>query len=148
MSIERVDVASLVAPRGFAHAVRLEGPSSLVFLAGQTSLDASGTIVGDTVVGQFEQALSNLLAALSAAGGEPADLVSMTIYAVDLGAYRAEARAIGSIWRRLAGDHYPAMAAVGVVRLWDDTALVELQAIAALATGQPSPTGQPALDEA
>jgi enamine deaminase RidA (YjgF/YER057c/UK114 family) len=99
----------------------------VVFLAGQTALDASGQIVGDTVVEQFEQALGNLLTALAAAGGEPADLASLTVYAVDLAGYREHGRAIGAVWRRLAGRDYPAMAAIGVSRLWDAAALVEVQ---------------------
>ena len=44
--------------------------------------------------------------------------------------YRGHARQIGEVWRRLVGREYPAMAAVGVHRLWDPAALVELQGIA------------------
>lgn len=102
----------------------------MVFLAGQTALDASGAIVGDTIVEQFEQALANLLTALTAAGGEPADLASLTVYAVDLADYRAHGHEIGTVWRRLAGRDYPAMAAIGVSRLWDAAALVEVQGYA------------------
>ena len=51
-------------------------------------------------------------------------------YAVDLDDYRGHARQIGEVWRRLVGLEYPAMAAVGVHRLWDPAALVELQGIA------------------
>jgi enamine deaminase RidA (YjgF/YER057c/UK114 family) len=101
-----------------------------VFLAGQTALDADGTIVGGTIVEQFEQALANLLTALAAAGGQSADLASLTIYAVDLADYRAHGREIGAVWRRLAGRDYPAMAAIGVSRLWDPAALVEVQGYA------------------
>ena len=36
------------------------------------------------------------------------------------------------MWRRLAGRDYPAMAGIGVARLWDDEALVEMQAVAEL----------------
>jgi enamine deaminase RidA (YjgF/YER057c/UK114 family) len=104
-----------------------------VFLAGQTALDGSGRIVGDGIVEQFERALSNLLVALAASGGSPSDLAEVTIYAVDLGDYRAHAREIGRVWRRLVGSEYPAMAAVGVTRLWDEDALVELQGRALLA---------------
>jgi len=129
MSIERVNPPSLPAPSGFAHAVIATG-GRLVFLAGQTALDASGSIVGATVVEQFEQALDNLLTALAAVGGQPTDLASLTVYAVDLADYRAHGREIGAVWRRLAGRTYPAMAAVGVSRLWDDAALVEVQGIA------------------
>ena len=36
------------------------------------------------------------------------------------------------MWRRLAGRDYPAMAGIGVSRLWDAEALVEVQGVAAL----------------
>jgi len=124
-----VNPSSLPTPSGFAHTVIATG-GRLVFLAGQTALDASGSIVGATVVEQFEQALGNLLTALAAVGGQPADLASLTVYAVDLADYRAHGREIGVVWRQLAGRSYPAMAAIGVSRLWDEAALVEVQGIA------------------
>jgi enamine deaminase RidA (YjgF/YER057c/UK114 family) len=129
MAIERVNPPSLAAPSGFAHAVIATG-SRIVFLAGQTALDADGAIAGGTIIEQFEQALANLLTALTAAGGQPTDLASLTVYAVDLADYRAHGREIGSVWRRLAGRDYPAMAAIGVSRLWDAAALVEVQGYA------------------
>lgn len=129
MSIERVNPSSLAPPAGFSHAVVASG-GRLVFLAGQTALDGSGSIVGSTVAEQFERALANLLTALAAAGGSPDQLVSLTVYAVDLTDYRAQGRDIGAIWRRLVGREYPAMAAIGVSRLWDTAALVEVQGFA------------------
>jgi len=131
MTFERINPPDLAAPKGFSHAVRTDRPRT-VYLAGQTALDASGTIVGDDVVAQFEQALSNFLRALEAAGGTAADLVTTTIYIVDVPDYLARAREIGAVWRRLAGTEYPAMAGIGVARLWDAEALVEIQGIAAL----------------
>lgn len=128
---ERVNPPELGKPSGFSHAVRVTGATT-VHLAGQTALDAEGRIVGDTVVEQFEQALGNLLTALRAAGGTPGELVSMTIYIVDMDDYRAHAREIGRVWKQLVGDAYPAMAGVGVARLWDADALVEVQGFAAL----------------
>jgi enamine deaminase RidA (YjgF/YER057c/UK114 family) len=135
MSIERVNPPSLAAPSGFAHAV-IATSGRLVFLAGQTALDASGIVVGETVVEQFEQALANLLTALDAAGGAPTDLASLTIYTVDLADYRARGREIGAVWRRLCGRTYPAMAAVGVSQLWDSAALVEIQGFAVIGATQ------------
>jgi enamine deaminase RidA (YjgF/YER057c/UK114 family) len=129
VAIERINPAGLARPSGFSHAVSVP-PGRMVFLAGQTALDEDGQIVGSGVVEQFERALGNLLAALRAAGGQPADLVSVTIYAVDLDDYRAHGREAGEVWRRLAGRDYPAMAAVGVHRLWDPAALVEVQGVA------------------
>ena len=129
---EVVNPAALGPPSGFSHAVVSRGGRT-VWLAGQTALDAQGRIVaaGD-VVAQFEQALGNLLTALRAAGGEPEHLATLTVYAVDLADYRAHAREIGGVWRRLVGTDYPAMAGIGIARLWDDEALVEVQGIAAL----------------
>jgi enamine deaminase RidA (YjgF/YER057c/UK114 family) len=129
--LERVNPPELGRPAGFSHAV-VAGPGRTVFLAGQTALDAEGRIVGDGVVEQFEQALGNLLTALRAAGGEPEHLATLTVYIVDVEDYRAHAREIGGVWRRLVGSDYPAMAGIGVARLWDDEALVEVQGIAAL----------------
>ena len=131
MTLERVNPESLAKPSGFAHAVRAVD-TVRIHLAGQTALNYGGQIVGTTVVEQFEQALTNLLTALGAAGGRPEHLASVTIYLTDIVDYRAHAREVGAVWQRLAGRDYPAMAAVGVTRLWDETALVELQAVAEL----------------
>jgi len=129
--MERINPAGLARPSGFSHAVSVTA-TRLVYLAGQTGAGQDGTIVAGGIVRQFEQALGNLLTALGAAGGKPADLVSLTVYLVDVDLYRAHAKEVGAVWRRLAGSDYPAMAAVGVTRLWDPEALIELQATAAL----------------
>lgn len=131
MTSHRINPSELPKPSGYAHAVVATG-SRIVFLAGQTAMDADGRITGDTVVEQFERALDNLLTALRAAGGLPEHLTSVTVYAVDMDDYRANARAIGQVWRRLAGTDYPAMAGIGVARLWDREALVEVQGFAVL----------------
>ncbi|HET7431629.1 MAG TPA: RidA family protein [Nocardioides sp.] len=128
--LNRVNPASLAKPSGFTHAVVGRGTS--VFLAGQTGMDASGAIVEGGVVAQFEQALGNLLTALAEAGGTPDRLASLTIYIVDMDDYRAHSREIGAVWKRLVGSEYPATAGIGVARLWDAEALVEVQGSAVL----------------
>ena len=128
--MKRVNPASLAKPSGFSHATVASGTT--VFLAGQTGLDVEGGIVDGGLVAQFEKALTNLLTALAAAGGQPRDLASMTVYIVDMDDYRARAREIGEVWKRLVGADYPAMAGIGVSRLWDAEALVEVQGFAVL----------------
>jgi enamine deaminase RidA (YjgF/YER057c/UK114 family) len=125
VTLERINPPELAPATGFSHAVT--GRGTVIFLAGQTALNQAGTIVGDGIVAQFEQALSNLLTALRAAGGDPSMLASLTVYATDIADYRANARELGQVWRRLAGRDYPAMAVIGISRLWDIEALVELQ---------------------
>jgi len=126
--LDRINPAALARPSGFSHAV--VGAGKIVFLAGQTAMDVDGRIVGRGVVAQFERALANLLTALRAAGGEPDQLASVTIFIVDLPDYRAHVREIGEVWQRLVGSTYPAMAGIGISCLWDADALVELQGFA------------------
>ncbi|WP_330241142.1 RidA family protein [Streptomyces sp. NBC_00525] len=129
--IHRINPHELSPAAGFSHAVTATG-GRLVFLAGQTALDRHGSVVGETLPEQFATALGNLLAALRAAGGSPADLARVTVYATDVADYRAHAPELGRTWRRLAGRDYPAMAVIGAARLWDEQALVELDGIAVL----------------
>ncbi len=130
MSLERINPPELAAPSGFTHAVVGEG--RIVFLAGQTALGPDGQIHGNGIVEQFTIALTSLLTALRAAGGEPEQLASLTIYIVDMEDYRAHARELGAVWRDLVGTSYPAMAGIGISRLWDAQALVEVQGYAIL----------------
>ncbi|MTE24228.1 RidA family protein [Microbacterium sp. ZXX196] len=125
-----VNPPTLPAPSGFSHAIAASDGS--VHLAGQTALDAEMRIVPGGIVAQFRQAFSNLLAALVAAGGEPQDLVSVTIYLTDVEDYQAHGREIGRAWRELAGAHYPAMAGIGVTRLWQREAQIEIAGVAVL----------------
>ena len=130
MNVERINPAGLARPSGFSHAVSATG--QMVFLAGQIGMDRDGKVVAGGIVLQFEQAFGNLLTALASAGGHPADLVSLTIYLTDVEDYQAHGQEIGAVWRRLAGTDYPAMAGVGVTRLWLPEALVEIQGIAVI----------------
>ena len=131
MTFERINPESLAAPIGFSHAVAVEG-KRIVFLAGQTALGKSGVIVGNGIIEQFEKALSNLLTALKESGGTPAQLTKLTIFSVDPEDYRAHAKELGGVWKRLVGRDYPAMTLVGVTRLWDADALVEIEGYAAI----------------
>lgn len=127
--MEYVNPPELARPSGFSHAVR---HGDAIHLSGQTAMDATGRIVAGGIVAQFRQALANVLTALRAAGGEPSDLLSVTIYLTDIPAYQAEGREIGRVWRELAGTDYPAMAGIGVTALWQPEALVEIQGVAAV----------------
>lgn len=129
-AVQRINPPELAAPKGFSHAVVATGTH--VYLAGQTGMAPDGSIVEGGIVAQFRQALQNLLGALRAAGGPPDRLAQLRIYIVDMDAYRASAREIGAVWRELVGSEYPAMAGIGVARLWDAEALVELEGVAVL----------------
>jgi enamine deaminase RidA (YjgF/YER057c/UK114 family) len=129
MSHKTINPESLPKPSGFAHGI-LAG--NAVFLAGQTALDKDMKIVPGGIVVQFAQAFSNVLTTLREAGGQPEDLVNVTIYLTDVDDYMANGREIGRLWREMAGSEYPAMAGIGVTRLWQKEAMIEIQGIAVI----------------
>lgn len=129
MSHKTINPESLPKPSGFAHGMLAD---NTVFLGGQTALDKNMNIVPGGIVEQFTQAFSNVLTTLREAGGQPEDLVTVTIYLTDVDNYMANGREIGRIWREMAGTQYPAMAGIGVTRLWQKEALIEIQGIAVI----------------
>lgn len=129
MTYDRINPNTLAKPSGYAHGVRAE---NTVYLGGQTAMDIDGKIVDGGIIEQFRQAFSNVLATLEAAGGVPGDLVSVNIYLTDVDDYQKNGREIGRIWREMAGTDYPSMAGIGVTRLWQKEALIEIQAVAVI----------------
>lgn len=131
-----INPPSLVKPSGYSHAIITKG-GQLVFLAGQTGMDATGQIAspGD-LVAQFRQALANIQTIMAEAGGTMTDIVQMTFFVTDKAAYRASLKPIGEVYRAFFGRYYPAITLVEVNSLFDDAALIEIAAIAVIAEGE------------
>lgn len=130
MTYDRINPSTLAKPSGYAHGVKAE---NTVYLGGQTAMDIDGKIVPGGILEQFRQAFGNVLATLAEAGGMPSDLVSVNIYLTDVDDYQKNGREIGRIWRDMAGTDYPSMAGIGVTRLWQKEALIEIQGVAVIA---------------
>ncbi|MFD4527696.1 RidA family protein [Streptomyces sp. NPDC058470] len=124
-----VNPAALPTPRGYSHGT-LAG--NTLHLGGQTALDSDMKIAPGGIVEQFRQAFDNLLTTLREVGGEPGDLVSVTIYLTDIPDYQAHGKEIGEVWRELAGPVYPAMAGIGCTALWQPEALIEILGVAVI----------------
>ena len=124
-----VNPAVLPAPSGYSHGT-LTG--NTLYLGGQTALDSGMRIVPGGIVAQFRQAFGNLLTVLREAGGDPGDLVSITIYLTDIPDYQAHGKEIGRVWRELAGPVYPAMAGIGTTGLWQPEAMIEILGVAVI----------------
>ena len=132
MSNEIVTAPELAPPVGYAHAVVGAPGGRTVHLGGQTALNASGEIEGETIVEQFDVAAGNVVAALRAAGGGPEHLVQVLVFVTDVAEYKAALTELGEVWKRRFGRRYPAMALLGVTALHDDEARVELVATAVI----------------
>jgi enamine deaminase RidA (YjgF/YER057c/UK114 family) len=129
--IEVVQPAEWPAPRGYANGIVARGRT--LYVAGQIGWTALGVFESDDLGEQFAQALDNVIAVVRAAGGEPSDVVRMTVYVTDLEAYRQSLRVLGRAWKERFGKHFPAMALVGVAGLVEPRAKVEIEATACLA---------------
>lgn len=125
-----VQPAGWAVPRGYANGVAARGTQ--VYVAGQIGWDAQCKLVGPSFLAQVEQALGNVVAVVEAAGGTAAHLVRMTWYVTDIDVYRKSLRELGAIYRRMLGEHFPAMSLVQVVSLVESGAVVEIEATAVI----------------
>ena len=111
-------------PKGYSPATRV---GDLVFVAGQTSVDASGNLVGQgDCRAQAEQCWKNVAAALMAAGASLDDVTKITAFLVNADDYAAYA----SERLKLFPENGPASSSVFVKGLVSPEYLIEIEAIA------------------
>ena len=115
-------------PKGYSNGMAAEG--RFVFVAGMVGWNANEEFETDDFVGQFRQALVNIVAVLREGGALPEHVCRMTMYFVDKQEYLASLRAVGEAWREVMGRTYPTMAAVQVVALMEDRARLEIETTA------------------
>lgn len=100
-----------------------------VYVGGQNGVGADGALVGDDIAAQTEQAMTNLHAALAAAGASVHDVVMLSTLLVEgvdpTAAYPAAATALSGA--------QPPVVVMQVAGLAVPGALVEVSAIAAVA---------------
>ena len=125
---------TLMKAAGFSHGAEARG-GRLLFFAGQVAKDKDGQTVGPgDLVAQFRQVCENLKTVVTAAGGALTDVVKLTIYVLDVEAYKRQAKATGQVYREYFGRHFPAMTLVGARDLYDaaDGCLIEVDGFACL----------------
>ena len=120
-------------PFGPFSMVAVQGEGRIVHLKGQVALDTAGKIVGPgDMRAQLAQVLENIRAVLASLGGEIADIVSLTQYTTDIAAFMAA----GDIRQAIFKPPYPVTTTVQVAALYDPALLVEIAAVAEIATGR------------
>ncbi len=137
MQREVIQPAALGPPAGpYSHvfSVDLRSFSRLAFIAGQVAMNRDGAVVGvGDMRAQFVQVYANLQAAVEAAGGTMANVVSLRTFLT-----RADDLATFNACRR---EHYPRLFPDGVYppntlliidRLVSPDLLLEIEAVAAI----------------
>jgi enamine deaminase RidA (YjgF/YER057c/UK114 family) len=121
MTLEFLQPKGWERPKGYAYGVAADGRVICV----------SGMIgAGADLVSQVRDALTRIVAVLAEAGAKPEHIVRMTWYVTDKREYVREQKAIGETYREIIGRHYPAMTAVQVAGLVEDSARVEIEVTA------------------
>jgi 2-iminobutanoate/2-iminopropanoate deaminase len=113
----------------YHHYIRVDHPSTLIFLSGQLSRDAEGNLVGaGDMAEQTRQCIRNMRTVLESAGGTLDDVVSIVVYTTDMREFKriVEARMEFFV------DKLPTSTIVEVNHLADPGLMIEFQAIAAL----------------
>lgn len=121
---------SWAPPVGYANGIEARG--RVVFVAGQVGWDEAQKFRSEEIAPQFEQALKNVLAVLAEAGARAEHICRLTAYCCDKQAYLAARPALGRIWKKLMGRHYPAMSMIFVSDLLDAPGKIELEATAVI----------------
>lgn len=117
-------------PSGYSNGVIATG--RFLAISGQIGWDEQLQLVSNDFLEQACQALSNVMDILGAAGGKPEHLVRLTWYITDKEEYRACLRELGACYKKIVGEHYPAMALVQVAALLEEGAKIEIEATAVL----------------
>ncbi len=133
MSLELLNPPELGTPSGWNNGLLAPAGARLLFVAGQTATDDSGTVPDIGFVDQWARVLDRVLTIVRAAGGGPNDIARMTVFVSDRQAYLDSRKALGIVWRERMGKHYPAMALVEVQALVDPHAMVEIETTAVIA---------------
>jgi enamine deaminase RidA (YjgF/YER057c/UK114 family) len=114
--------------RGYSQAVITEG-GRIVWLAGQVAgEDGSGRSLAADFDGQVREVFARLGRTMEEAGGQLADMVTMTVFITDA---RYGDR-FTQLRREIFGDDFPASALITVAGLARPDFLVEVQGIAVL----------------
>ncbi|WP_397475859.1 RidA family protein [Pusillimonas sp.] len=130
-AITRGDPPSLANVRRtiYHHYVRVDQPSSLIFLSGQLSRDTKGNLVGaGDMAEQTRQCIRNMQTVLQEAGGTLEDIVSIVVYTTDVRQFKEIVAARMEFFKK----NLPTSTIVEVNHLADPGLLIEFQAIAAL----------------
>lgn len=140
MSTSEVLVDGWPKPKGYANG--RVGTGRVLHVGGQIGWNDKGEfpergIFESGFVAQFAQTLDNVLAVVRAAGGRVEDIAEMTVFVVDMPMYRRARKELAAVWKERLGSFFPAMALVAVRELFEDKALVEIQAVAYIGESTP-----------
>ena len=130
-TITRISPPELGTPPGYSQIVEVAA-QRIIFIAGQTALDADGQVVGKSdFAAQAAQVFRNLAIALAASGCTAANLVKLTVFLTDMENLASYREARNRFFASVTPPAAPAVTLVEVSRLYGADFMIEIEAIAA-----------------
>ena len=127
--VQHINPNDLSKNPAFTNVITVTGPAKTIYIGGQDSVDASGTIVGKgDIKQQTGQVLNNLRIALNAAGAELEHIIKWNIYVVQGQPIQPAFEVFQHIWGQRPNP--PAITMMFVAGLANPDFLVEMDAIA------------------
>ena len=114
-------------PGTYTHVVKA---GKLLFIAGQTGVNAEGKIAGPGMKEQVEQVFANLAAALKAHGADFSHVAKTTTFVTSISEFRSPE--VAAVRAKYVGASPPANTLVQIQQLADPAYKVEIEAIAVL----------------
>lgn len=127
MKITHINPDGLYKSPVFSQAVVAEGGKT-IYIGGQNGILPDGTMAGDTLAAQTEQAYKNILEILKTVGASQENVVKQTIFVVKGQDIREGYAATQKVW----GNFPTAISFVFVENLGVPGAVVEIEAIAVI----------------
>ena len=131
-TITRINPPELGTPPGYSQIVEVAA-HRIIFIAGQTALDADGHVVGKSdFAAQAAQVFRNLAIALQASGCSAAHLVKLTVFLTDMDHLAIYREARNRFFASVTPPAAPAVTLVEVSKLYGADFMIEIEAIAAV----------------
>ncbi len=81
MKINYINPENMAKPRGYSHAITVEGNHKTVYIGGQNAIDENGNLVGkNDLIKQTEQVLANIEKIMDKVGAKIENIVKLNIH--------------------------------------------------------------------
>lgn len=131
LEINYINPENMVTPKGYSHAITVNGNNKTVYIGGQNAINGNGELIGkNDLKKQTEQVLTNIEKILAKTGAKLENIVKFNIY-IRQGENPQEGfQAFQEKWGM--SRNFPTITVLFVAGLGDPDWLLEIDAIAVL----------------
>lgn len=129
MKINCINPENMAKPRGYSHAITVEGNYKTVYIGGQNAIDENGNLVGkNDLKKQTGQVLSNIEKIMEKVGAKVENIVKLNIYLLQGKNPQEGFQVFQQRWG--INPNFPAITVLFVAGLANPNWLIEIDAIA------------------